>query len=149
MNEKIFIGSDHAGFALKEKVKKKKKKKGYEVWDFGCFSDESCDYPDFAERVARKVAKSRKAIGILFCGTGIGMCITANKIKGIHAALIHNEFTGKSAREHNNANVICLGARVIGLKTAKTAINTFLNAEFQGGRHARRVRKIRRIEKNV
>lgn len=147
MKENVIIGSDHAGFVLKEKIKRWLKKKGYAVQDFGCFSAERCDYPDFAEKVARKVAKSRNTIGILFCGTGIGMSIAANKIKGIHAALIHNEFTGKSAREHNNANIICLGARVIGFATAKKTINAFLNAEFQGGRHARRVKKIKRLER--
>jgi len=149
MKKKIAIGSDHAGFALKEQIKKWLEKEGYSVRDFGCFSAESCDYPDFAEKVAKEVAKDRNTIGILFCGTGIGMCIAANKIKGIHAALIHNEFTGKSAKEHNNANIICLGARVINFATAKKAISTFLNAEFQGGRHSRRVKKIERIEKNV
>lgn len=149
MKEKIIIGSDHAGFSLKEKVKRWLEKEGYAVQDFGCFSAEHCDYPDFAEKVARKVAKSRNTIGILFCGTGIGMSIAANKIKGIHAALIHNEFTGKSAREHNNANIICLGARVIGFTTAKRAIGAFLKARFQGGRHARRVKKIKELEKNV
>lgn len=147
MKKKIAIGSDHAGFALKEKIKKWLQEQGYAVSDFGCFSAESCDYPDFAEKVAKEVAKDRNTIGILFCGTGIGMCIAANKIKGIHAALIHNEFTGRSAREHNNANIICLGARVINFATAKKAISAFLNAEFQGGRHARRVRKIKRLER--
>jgi ribose 5-phosphate isomerase B len=149
MKEKIIIGSDHAGFALKEKIKQWLEKGGYAVQDFGCFSTERCDYPDFAEKVASKVAKSRNTIGILFCGTGIGMCIAANKVKGIHAALIHNEFTGRSAREHNNANIICLGARVIDLATAKKAIEAFLHAEFQGGRHARRVKKIEELEQNV
>ena len=147
MKEKIAIGSDHAGFALKEKIKKWLQEQGYAVSDFGCFSAESCDYPDFAEKVAKEVAKDRNTIGILFCGTGIGMCIAANKIKGIHAALIHNEFTGRSAREHNNANIICLGARVINFATAKKAISAFLNAEFQGGRHSRRVKKIKRLER--
>jgi len=147
MKEKIAIGSDHAGFALKEKIKKWLQEQGYAVSDFGCFSDESCDYPDYAKKVAKEVAKGRNTIGILFCGTGIGMCIAANKIKGIHAALIHNEFTGRSAREHNNANIICLGARVINFATAKKAISAFLNAEFQGGRHARRVKKIEELER--
>ncbi|MCD6247030.1 MAG: ribose 5-phosphate isomerase B [Candidatus Diapherotrites archaeon] len=147
MKKKIAIGSDHAGFALKEKIKKWLQEQGYAVSDFGCFSAESCDYPDFAEKVAKEVAKDRNTIGILFCGTGIGMCIAANKIKGIHAALIHNEFTGRSAREHNNANIICLGARVINFATAKKAISAFLNAEFQGGRHSRRVKKIKRLER--
>ncbi len=149
MKEKIAIGSDHAGFVLKEKIKKWLEKEGYAVSDFGCFSAESCDYPDYAEKVAREVAKRKNITGILVCGTGIGMCIAANKIKGIHAALIHNEFTGRSAREHNNANVICLGARVINFATAKKAVNAFLKARFQGGRHARRVKKIKRLEKNV
>ena len=147
MKEKIAIGSDHAGFLMKEKIKRWLQNQGYAVQDFGCFSDESCDYPDYAEKVARNVAGEKGTIGILFCGSGIGMCIAANKVKGIHAALIHNEFTGRSAREHNNANIICLGARVTDLATAKKAISAFLNAEFQGGRHARRVKKIEELER--
>lgn len=144
--EKIILASDHAGYALKQKIHKWLEKKGYKVEDVGCFSEERCDYPDYAEKAARKIAGSRNTIGIMLCGTGIGMCIAANKIKGIHAAVIHNQFTGRAAREHNNANVICLGARVIGFGTAKKAIEAFLSSEFQGGRHARRIAKIRKIE---
>lgn len=143
------MGSDHAGFFMKEKVKHWLQNQGYYIEDLGCFSDESCDYPDYAEKVARTIARERNAIGILFCGTGIGMCIAANKIKGVYAALIHNEFTGRAAREHNNANIICLGARVTRIETAKKAIEAFLNAEFQGGRHARRIKKIEGLEQNV
>ncbi len=149
MKEKIIIGSDHAGFPLKEKVKRWLEKEGYAVSDLGCFSAERCDYPDYAEKVAKKVAKSRNAIGMLFCGTGVGMSIAANKIRGIRAAVVYNEFTGRMAREHNNANIICLGARTTSFNKAKEAIKAFLNAEFQGGRHARRVKKIKELERDV
>jgi len=149
MKEKIIVASDHAGYGLKQKIRNWLERNNYAVEDLGCFSEERCDYPDYAEKAAKAVARSRNTIAILFCGTGIGMCITANKIRGVHAALIHNEFTGRSAREHNNANVICLGARVIGFATAKKAVQAFLNAKFQGGRHARRIAKIRKIEKSI
>ncbi len=142
----IFLGSDHGGFALKGFLKEKLGK-GHEVKDVGCESEESCDYPDFAEKVARAVANAKGSIGILCCGTGIGMCMTANKIKGIRAAVLWDEFSAKMAREHNNANVICLGGRVLGKEEALKLVEVFLESEFQGSnesgeRHRRRVEKI-------
>lgn len=142
MGKKIFIGSDHAGFQLKENVKVFLEKKKFKINDLGTFSEESCDYPDFAKKVAEKVAKEKNSFGILICGTGIGMSIAANKIKGIRAALVQDEFTAKKAREHNNANVLCLGARVIDSEKAKKILNIFLNTDFEGGRHSKRVEKI-------
>lgn len=143
----LVLGSDHGGFALKEKIKKWLERAGYKVTDSGCYSKKSCDYPDYGKKVACAIAKKRNAIGILFCGTGIGMSITANKTKGIRAALIHNEFTGRMAKEHNNANILCLGGRTTSFAKAKKSIQAFLKAKFQGGRHARRVRKIMALEK--
>lgn len=143
---KLVIGADHGGFTLKERIKKWLESMDFEVEDLGTFTEKSCDYPDFAGKVAGKVSEG-KGIGLLFCGTGIGMCMAANKVKGIRAALVFNEFTGKMAREHNNANVLCLGGRTTSFEQAKKAINAFLKSEFQGGRHLRRVNKIMALEK--
>ncbi len=144
---RILLGADHGGFRLKEAVRKWLESKGYLVEDNGCFSAERCDYPDYAVKVAREVASTKNALGILFCGTGIGMSIAANKIKGIRAALIHNEYSARMAKEHNNANIICLGGRVLNETQAIDSINAFLNAEFQQGRHSRRLKKITDLEK--
>ncbi|MCX8190550.1 MAG: ribose 5-phosphate isomerase B [Candidatus Diapherotrites archaeon] len=149
MKEKIILASDHAGFELKEVIKKWLTEQGYKIKDVGCFSKESCDYPDYAEKGAIEVANGKNNLGFFFCGTGIGMCIAANKIKGIRAALIHNESTGKAAREHNNANVVCIGARIISIEEAKKAIYAFLNSKFLGERHERRVAKIEAIEEKT
>ncbi|MEM4662565.1 MAG: ribose 5-phosphate isomerase B [Candidatus Diapherotrites archaeon] len=149
MKGKIILASDHAGFALKKYIKSWLEKEGYEIKDVGCFSEESCDYPDFAEKGAKEVLTNENSIGLFFCGTGIGMCIAANKIKGIYAAVIHNEFTGKAAKEHNNANVICIGARVTSQKNAKSAISAFLEANFLGERHKRRTDKIKALEEKT
>ncbi len=138
---KYYFGSDHAGFEMKKELIEHLKQKGLEVEDLGTNSKESCDYPDYAKKVGEKVAKQNEK-GILICGTGIGMSMTANKIKGIRAALIHNEFTGKYAKKHNNANIICLGSRVVDFQTAKKAVDAWLIEEFEGGRHERRTRKI-------
>lgn len=148
----LFFGSDHGGFQLKEFLKAELGKK-LETKDFGCFSEESCDYPDFAERVAKAVAESNgKALGILCCGTGIGMSIAANKVSGIRAAVVWNEFSARMAREHNNANVICFGGRILEKEEALKLAEIFLEAEFaglkeDGARHAKRVEKIMEIEK--
>jgi ribose 5-phosphate isomerase B len=142
----IFLGSDHGGFALKEFLKEKLGRT-HKVRDFGC-GGESCDYPDFAEKVARAVAESNgKAVGILSCGTGIGMCIAANKFAGIRAAVVWDEFSAKMAREHNNANVICLGGRVLEKEQALHLAKIFLESSFQGNRHARRVAKITSLDR--
>jgi len=143
---RIIIGSDHAGFALKKQIKQWLESEGHEVEDVGTDSEESVDYPDFAEKAAKKVA-CEEACGVLICGTGMGMCISANKIKGVRAATIHNEFTGRMAKEHNNANIVCVGSRVIDFDTAVSAVSAWLSSGFEGGRHERRVNKIMKLEK--
>jgi ribose 5-phosphate isomerase B len=143
---KIAIGSDHAGFRLKEIIKNFLKTKGIEVEDFGTHTEESVDYPDYAFKVAEAVSKGEFDFGILVCGTGIGMSISANKVKGIRAALCNDLYTAHASREHNNANVLCMGGRVVGDEVAKEIVNTFLNAKFEGGRHERRINKIKDYE---
>lgn len=136
---KIAIGADHGGFALKEKIVEYLKSKNIEYKDFGCFSMDSCDYPEYAKIVANEVAKGVFNRGILVCGSGIGMSIAANKTKGIHAALCWNEATATSARTHNNSNVLCLGERQIGIDMGLKIVDIWLNTEFEGGRHQKRV----------
>jgi ribose 5-phosphate isomerase B len=143
---KIAIGSDHAGFKLKETVKEFLKTSGIEVIDFGTHSEESADYPDFAFPVAEAVAKKEFDFGILICSTGIGMSITANKVAGIRAALCNDLFTANCSKEHNNANVLCMGGRIVGEGLAKAIVQTWLERKFQGGRHERRVKKIEEYE---
>jgi len=144
---KIAIASDHAGFELKEKIKKFLEDLGYKYKDFGTDSDESVDYPDYGLKVAEAVAKKEYDRGILICGTGIGMCITANKIPGIRAALCHNVETAKLSREHNDSNILTFGARMIDEKTARDLVKVWLKTEFLGDRHLRRVNKMKEIEK--
>ena len=139
---KIVIGNDHAGVDLKNKVKEELRKKGHEVINVGTDTLDSVDYPDIATLASEKVLSGEAQFGILICGTGIGISIAANKIKGIRAALAHNEFTAKLSRLHNDANIIALGARVLGDSLAIACVETFINTEFEGGRHARRVGKI-------
>jgi len=143
---KIAIGADHAGFNLKEEIKKHLEKKGIAVIDKGTYSTESVDYPDFGEAVAEAVVQKEVDFGIVICGTGIGISIAANKVPGIRAALCSDTFSAHSAREHNDANVLALGARVVGVGLALDIVDTFLGASFEGGRHARRVEKIAGIE---
>jgi ribose 5-phosphate isomerase B len=143
---KIAIGSDHAGFKLKETVKEFLKTSGIEVIDFGTHSEESADYPDFAFPVAEAVVKKEFDFGILICGTGIGMSITANKVAGIRAALCNDLFTANYSKEHNDANVLCMGGRIVGEGLAKAIVQTWLERKFQGGRHERRVKKIEEYE---
>ncbi|PIW10618.1 MAG: ribose 5-phosphate isomerase B [Caldiserica bacterium CG17_big_fil_post_rev_8_21_14_2_50_35_7] len=143
---KIAIGSDHAGFKLKETVKEFLKTSGIEVIDFGTHSEESADYPDFAFPVAEAIAKKEFDFGILICGTGIGMSITANKVAGIRAALCNDLFTANCSKEHNDANVLCMGGRIVGEGLAKAIVQTWLERKFQGGRHERRVKKIEEYE---
>ncbi len=143
---KIAIGSDHAGFALKEEIKKFLEEKGIEVVDFGTHSEERVDYPDYAIPLAESVAKGEEELGILICGTGIGMSIAANKVKGIRASLVSDVYSAHSAREHNNANVLCMGGRVLGTELAKEITNAWLDAKFSGGRHERRIEKIAKYE---
>lgn len=139
---KIAIGGDHAGFAYKEAIKKMLEAQGKEVKDFGPFSDASVDYPDFAHPVANAVEQHEADFGILICGSGNGVAITANKHQGIRAALCWTQELGALARQHNNANVLCLPARFIDLGLAETITDTFLSTDFEGGRHQNRVNKI-------
>ncbi len=143
---KVAIGSDHAGFKLKEELKIYITSLNVEVKDFGCHSEDSVDYPDIAREVALSVARGEVDKGILICGTGIGMSIAANKIKGVRAAVGNELLSVRLAREHNNANVLTLGARIIGIEVAKEAVKVFLETQFLGGRHQRRIEKIGEME---
>jgi ribose 5-phosphate isomerase B len=144
---KIAIGADHGGFSLKEKLRRRLASEGHEVVDFGTASPESCDYPDFAQPVAREVAHGRADRGILVCSTGIGMAMAANKVDGIRAAPAQSDDEVRFTREHNDANVLTLGAKYMEEPRAMELIKIFLDTEFTGGRHARRVAKIAQLEK--
>jgi ribose 5-phosphate isomerase B len=144
---KIAIASDHAGFELKEKLKKFLESLNYQYKDFGTNNNESVDYPDYALKVAESVSKKEFDRGILICGSGIGMSMVANKIPGIRAALCYNTETAKMSREHNDANVLTIGARMTDGKIAKDIVRVWLKTEFLGERHSRRVKKIEEIEK--
>lgn len=139
---KIAIGSDHGGFDYKASIIKALQVKGYEVVDMGTYSPESCDYPIIAKKVARAVAKGDFEKGILVCGTGIGMSMAANKVKGIRAAVCGDTFSARATRAHNNANILCLGQRVVGEGLALDIVDIWLTTKFEGGRHERRVNMI-------
>lgn len=143
---KIGLGSDHGGFELKEKVKKHLVSRGLDVIDYGAFSNESVDYPDMAKPVCQAVQGNKIDCGILFCGTGIGISISANKYKGIRAALCSDVYSAKMAKQHNNAQIICMGGRVIGEDLACMIADTWLDTEFEGDRHIRRIEKIHSAE---
>ncbi|NMA54340.1 MAG: ribose 5-phosphate isomerase B [Firmicutes bacterium] len=143
---KLILGSDHAGFDLKEAIKTWLDGLDIPYQDLGTDSTESCDYPDIGLAVARKVAEQEVGLGILVCGTGIGMSMVANKVPGVRAALCGDTFSARASREHNHANVLVLGARVIGLGLAEEIVRIWLAAVPQGGRHARRVQKIGAVE---
>ncbi|WP_456391970.1 ribose 5-phosphate isomerase B [Persephonella sp.] len=143
---KVAVGSDHAGFEYKEIVKKHLEQKGYQVIDKGTYSTESVDYPVYGEAVARAVASGEADRGIVICGTGIGISIAANKVKGVRAALCTNEYMARMARKHNDANVLAFGARVLGIDVALGIVDEFFSTEFEGGRHERRVNLIKKIE---
>lgn len=143
----FFLGSDHAGFRLKEALKAQLLTGNHRVDDLGCHSEERVDYPDFAAAVGREVAAEAGSFGLLVCGSGIGISIAANKISGVRAALAHDETTARLSREHNDANILCLGARTTGAETAAAALAVFIATPFAGGRHAGRVEKISRLEK--
>ena len=147
--ERIAIGSDHGGFRLKEEVKAYLVKQGYTVQDMGTSTEESVDYPDFAAAVARAVQQMRVELGILICGTGIGMAITANKFRGIRAAVVHDAYTAAMSRRHNDANVITFGGRVVGAGVAFSIVDAWLGNQFEGGRHSRRLDKIRVFEREI
>lgn len=143
---KIAIGSDHGGFRLKGEIKAMLTEKNIAFQDFGTHSNESVDYPDISRNVAEAVASGEYDRGIIICGTGIGVSIAANKIKGIRAALCHDVFSAQMSREHNDANVLTMGERVVGPGLACMIVETWLGAEFAGGRHGRRVEKIASLE---
>ncbi|HWR35214.1 MAG TPA: ribose 5-phosphate isomerase B [Clostridia bacterium] len=145
---KIAIGADHAGFELKQKVKDHLVAAGYNVEDEGTVSNESVDYPDFARNVGKHVAQKKADLGILVCGSGIGMAIAANKVPGVRAANVSSEFEAEVSREHNDANVLAIGARVLDEPTALKIVDKWLRTSFAGGRHQRRVDKITEIEKD-
>ena len=141
------IACDHGGFSLKEDLKAYLRTLGHEVEDMGCFDEGSVDYPDFGKKVAENVANGSFDRGILICGTGIGISISANKVPGIRCALCHDAFSARCTREHNDSNIIAFGERVIGKGLALEILGIWLNTEFSGGRHARRVEKIAEIER--
>lgn len=144
---KIAIAADHGGFELKDSMVEYIKSLGNEVVDLGTNSADSVDYPDYAKKVCEEIQKGNSDLGILICGTGIGMSLAANKFEGIRAACVSDVYSAKMSRNHNNANVLCIGARVIGDEVAKLIIKTFLENEFEAGRHQRRVDKVMAFEK--
>ena len=139
---KIGVACDHAGFEYKEKLKELISSKGNEISDYGCYSLESVDYPDFAKKLSKKVTSNKTSFGILVCGSGMGMAISANKTKKARAALCYSVKNTKLSRLHNNANIITLGSRLTSKKKAIQLINLFLSTKFEGGRHLRRIKKI-------
>lgn len=145
MQKKIIIGSDHGGFNLKQKIIKHLKSNGYEIDNVGCFSEESCDYPVIAKQVCEKVT-SGDNLGILVCGTGLGMSIYANKVKGIRASHCTDTFSARLTRQHNDSNILCLGERITGSGLALDIVDEWLNASFEGGRHQRRVDMINELD---
>lgn len=146
MSMKIAVGCDHGAFELKQVIMAYLEEKGYVYQDFGTYDTSSCDYPDVAKPVAQAVAAGQFDRGILLCGTGIGIGIAANKVKGIRAALCHDTFSAHASREHNNANILTMGQRVVGQGLALDIVEIWLNTEFQGERHQRRIDKIHQIE---
>lgn len=144
---KVAVGCDHTGFKLKHFVIKILSSKGYELIDVGTYDEKSCDYPDFAEKVAQHVKEKKVDFGIMIDATGIPSAIAANKVKEIRAATLYNSFTAKSAREHNNANLIVIGAKALGEETAREIIESFLSSSFLGDKHQRRLDKITLIER--
>ncbi len=147
MPEKIVAASDHAGLHLRAEAVRIAREKGFEVEDLGPFGADAVDYPDFARKVAEAVAAGQARLGILVCGTGLGMSIAANKVKGVRAAVCRSEYEARMARAHNDANVLCLGERVTGLGAGAAIVAEFLAQPFEGGRHERRVKKIVDLER--
>ena len=145
---RIAVAADHAGRAEKDRVARRLRELGHEVEDFGTDSDESCDYPDFAEPAARAVSDGRCGLGVLVCGTGIGMSMAANKVAGIRAAACQSAEAARLSRAHNDANVLCVGSRLSDSATIREIVDAWLNTPFDGGRHQRRVNKIGSLEKD-
>jgi ribose 5-phosphate isomerase B len=143
---KVALGCDHAGFILKDVVRACLAQAGHEVLDEGTDSDASCDWPEFAERVARRVVSGEAERGIVICGTGIGMSMTANKLPGVRAALCNDLYTARYSRLHNDANVLAMGARVIGPGMAEEIVSVWMETPFEGGRHSRRLEKLKEVE---
>ena len=146
MSKKIYIASDHAALHMKNDIIGYLNDKGYDVEDLGPYTPESVDYPVYAEKVGVAVVEDRGSLGILFCGTGIGMSLAANKVRGVRAAACSEVYSAKLTRQHNDSNVLCLGARVIGIETAKMMVDAFVETQFEGGRHQRRVDLINALE---
>jgi ribose 5-phosphate isomerase B len=146
---RIAIGTDHRGFAIRSKVVDLVRQLGHEAIDTGTFSPDSVDYPDIAAEVARKISHGEADRGILVCGTGLGMCIAANKFPGVRAAPCHDDLTAEMSRRHNDSNILCLSADLLGERLIDHMIEIWLNTPFEGGRHARRVEKITGIEHEV
>ncbi len=145
---KIALGCDHGGFSHKNAISEYLQKNGYDVIDFGIYEEKAVDYPDIAQKVCRSIQSGECDRGILICGTGIGMSLAANKFKGIRAAACSEHFSAKYTRLHNDANILCLGGRVIGIGTALELTDLFVKTDFEGGRHQNRVNKITEIENN-
>ena len=145
---KIGIGNDHAAVDMKFEIKEYLETKGYEVVNFGTDKKESCNYPEFGEAVAKAVAEGEADLGILICGTGVGISLAANKIKGIRAVVCSEPVTARLSKEHNNTNSLAFGARIVGMEMAKSIVDAWLDAKFQGGRHQTRLDMIPAIEEN-
>lgn len=143
---KVFIGCDHAAVDMKNEIVEYVKELGFEAHDEGPFTSDRVDYPEYAKKVALAVKENEGSLGILICGTGIGMSLAANKVKGIRAAAVSEVYSAKLTRQHNNSHIVCMGARVIGVETAKMIVEAFLTTEFEGDRHQRRIDMITEIE---
>lgn len=143
---KIAIGCDHGGFEHKNAVAQHLKDRGFEVIDCGIYENKSVDYPDIAVRVCEQITSNNCNLGVLICGTGIGMSLAANKVKGIRAACCSEHYSARYTRLHNNSNILCIGGRVIGIGTALELVDIFVDTEFEGGRHQKRIDKITEIE---
>lgn len=145
---RIGIGNDHTAVAMKREISSYLTSLGHEVVDYGISTEEKCDYPIYGEKVGRAVASGEVDCGVLICGTGVGISLAANKVKGVRAAVCSETTTARFVKQHNNANIIAFGARIVGIETAKDIVKTYLDAEFEGERHARRVAMIHEIEEH-
>lgn len=143
---KIGIGNDHVALAMKNEIKQYLESKGHEIQDFGAYTEERCDYPVYGEAVANAVASGEADLGILICGTGVGISLAANKVKGIRAVVCSEPYSAKLSKEHNNTNILAFGARVVGIELAKMIVDQWLDAGFEGGRHQKRIDMIAEIQ---